>query len=87
MLFVIRLNFSQIDLNDIETSLKEQIIDSLYPLKTEKDKQIILKSYATIPASRFLYRVCEDPEFPNRVLLVDEYNAPLNRNIFNESTC
>ena len=82
---VIRLNFSMVDVNDIEASVKEQIIDSLYPAKKTEDKQLILKFSAHIPASRFLNMVCHDPNFPTRVLLVDEYDAPLNRNIFNES--
>jgi len=30
---IIRLNFSKTDLNDIERSVKNQIIDSLYPLE------------------------------------------------------
>ena len=67
---VIRLNFAKIDLNKIEESVKEQIILSLYPLKSPKQRDFILKSVADKTASSFLDNELQNPKFKNGVVLL-----------------
>ena len=83
---VIKLNFALLNEKNIDENVKQQIIASLYPNELYEQRAIRAKPFVHMKASEFLNLVLEDSKFGQRVvLLVDEYDAPLNNNLHNES--
>ena len=81
---VIRLNFSDIDLNKIDSSVKKQIINSIYQFESDEKKDEIANSKSKHSAGELLNDICCSIKFPNKVILIDEYDNPLNGNLYNQ---
>lgn len=80
---VISLDFSTGTPESFDYNLKRQIVSALY--QTKEEKQIQIDKYEKLPAVELLSDVCDDKEFQNIVLLIDEYDYRLNENLFQES--
>lgn len=78
---VISLNFSNANWESIEHSVKTQILECLY--EDENTRSIKLVQYEKLAARQLLNDVCANSK-NNIVLLIDEYDNPLNNNLFEE---
>ena len=77
---VISLDFSDFSMEMIEYSVIYQIMESLYEDKNERE--INLLRYKNFPARQVLREICQN--FQNVVLLIDEYDNPLNKYLFKD---
>ena len=80
---VIRLDFSTGTPESFDYNLKRQIVNALY--QKEEEIEFQMNKYEKLPAVELLSDVCDKKIFQNIVLLIDEYDARLNDNLFEES--